>query len=95
MKGLHRFLKIFIFVQLGACFGRVLAKYLDYVKHPGLYAMQSAPWYVGIIVTVVLTAIMVTVTTVAYFIVGYLIRKREQRETENGKGCIGKIQHGE
>ena len=73
MKELHKFLKVFIFVQLGACCGRVLAKYLDFVKHPELYAMQSTPWYVSIMLTVMLSAIMIILTTIAYYIVCRII----------------------
>ena len=83
MKELHKFLKIFIFVQLGACCGRVLAKYLDFVKHPKLYAMQAVPWYVSIMLTVILSAIMIAITTIAYFIVGRIIRHRQQLQTND------------
>ena len=79
MKELHKFLKVFIFVQLGACTGRVLAQYLDYVKHPGLYAMQSAPWYTGIEITLILNAAIISVATVAYILVGRSIRKGEEK----------------
>ena len=77
MKKLHVFLKVFIFVQLGACVGRVLANYVDYVQHPALYQFQSAPWYTQSLITVALTAITVTITAVAYFVVGHVIKKRE------------------
>lgn len=82
MKRLHGFLKVFIFVQLGACAGSVLQKYLDFVNHPELYAYYSAPWYTSITVTVILTAITVLLTTIAYFIVGHVIKKREQEQTD-------------
>ena len=82
MKGLHKFLKVFIWVQLGACSGRVLQKYLDFVNHPEVYAHYSAPWYTGITITVILTAITVLITTAAYFVVGHIIKKREQNETD-------------
>ena len=78
MKQLHKFLKAFIFVQLGACCGRVLAKYLDFVNHPEVYAYYSAPWYTGIAITVLLTAITLLLTAIAYFVVGHIIKKREQ-----------------
>lgn len=77
MKKLHVFLKVFIFVQLGACVGRVLANYYDYVQHPAIYEVWSAPWYTRSLITVILMAITVTITTVAYFIVGRVIKKRE------------------
>ncbi len=83
MKQFHKFLKLFIFAQLGTCLGRVLHRYLDFVNHPGLYTMQSAPWYTGIILTVILTAVTVTITTIAYFVVGHVIKKRQQEQSDN------------
>ena len=82
MKGLHKFLKVFIWAQLGSCCGRVLQRYLDFVNHPEVYAYYSAPWYTGITITVILTAITVLITTIAYFVVGHIIKKREQNKTE-------------
>ena len=79
MEKLHKFLKVFIFVQLGACAGRALAKYLDYVANPGRYIFQCAPWYTGIIITVILTAITVSITLVAWLIVGHCIKKRREK----------------
>ena len=82
MKKLHVFLKVFIFVQLGACVGRVLVDYIDYVQHPLLYATWSAPWYTQSLITVALTAITVTITAVVYFAVSRVIKKREQENLE-------------
>ena len=81
MNQLHKFLKAFIFVQLGSCFGRVLIKYLDFVMNPEVYAYYSAPWYTDIVVTLILTAITVLITTITYFIVGHLIKKHDQKES--------------
>ena len=78
MKKLHKFLKVFIFVQLGGCTARVFQQYNDFARHPDLYATYSASWYTGVIITVALTAVTVTVTTVAYFVVGRIIKKRER-----------------
>lgn len=75
MKKLHKFLKAFIFVQLGICASRVGGRYYDFVKHPEIYVSQSAPWYYDILFSVVFTAITVLVTTIAYFVVGHIIKK--------------------
>jgi len=56
--------------------------YLDFVNHPKIYAYYSAPWYTDITLTVILTAITVLITTIAYIFVGYIIKKREQNKTE-------------
>lgn len=82
MKQLHKFLKIFIFVQLGSCCARVLQRYFDFVNHPEVYAYYSAPWYTGITITVILTAITVSITTIAYFVVGHIIKKQEKKDIE-------------
>lgn len=79
MKELHKFLKALLFVQLGACTARVIERYMDYTKHPELYAAQSAPWYSGIMLTVLLFAATILITTIAYFVVGYLIKKRSDQ----------------
>lgn len=80
MKGLQQFLKVFLWVQLGSCVGRVLQRYLDYTAHPERYAFDSAPWYTGMALTAALTAVGVALTAMAYFIVGHVIQKREQAD---------------
>lgn len=75
MKEIHRFLKVFIFVQLGWCVGRVFIKYLDYIKNPGIYEMLSDPWYYDVIPTIIFTAVTVTIMTIAFFVIGHLIKK--------------------
>lgn len=82
MKRLHKFLKVFIFVQLGSCAGDVLRQYMHYVNHPERYITWSAPWYTGIQLTVALTAVTVALTAMAYFAVGRMIRRREVSVTE-------------
>lgn len=74
MKKIHRFLKVFIFVQLGWCAGRVLIKYLDYMENPGIYEMLPDPWYYGVIPTIIFTAATVTITAIAFFVIGHLIK---------------------
>ncbi len=84
MKGLHKFLKVFIFVQLGACTGDVLRQYLHYVNHQEMYITWSAPWYTGIQLTVAFTAFTVALTTLAYFLVGRMLRRREASTSPKG-----------
>ena len=82
MEKLHTYLKVFLFVQLGGCLGRVLAQYGDYRMHPDVYMLYSAPWYTGILITLLLTAITVTLTAIAYFAVGHILKKRAERSTD-------------
>ena len=85
MEKFHKFLKLAIFAQLGACIGRVFAKYLHYAQHPHFYLWQSAPWYMGILVTLAVTFVTVTLTTAAYFLIGRYMKKRTQHMTESEK----------
>ena len=82
MKRFHRFLKSFIWTQLGCCCGSVLHQYFHYKKHPEMYAFNSAPWYMDIAVSLTLTAITVLITLAAYFAVGRVISKRERNEAK-------------
>ena len=83
MKKIHEFLKVFIWVQLGTCFARVLQKCFDYINNPNIYAYYSAPWYTDIVITVIFTAITVLITVIAYYVVAYIIKKREQNGKNN------------
>ena len=82
MKKLKKFLIFIIFGQIGACLGHMFAIYNNYLRHPDLYAMYSAPWYVDLIPTAVFTGIGVVITGIVYFILGYIAKKREQRQSE-------------
>ena len=77
MKILHKLIYSFIWIEILACAYRVFALYNDYTRHVDLYATYSAPWYSQIVVTVILTAVMVLITTIIYFIVGYIIKKHQ------------------
>ena len=49
MKKLDQFLHTLFWVAPGMFAGFALYEYIDYKAHPGLYAMWSAPWYVGLL----------------------------------------------
>ena len=83
MKKLKKFLIFIIFGQIGACLGHMFAIYNNYLRHPDLYAMYSAPWYVDLIPTAVFTGIGVVITGIVYFILGHIAKKREDDNDEN------------
>lgn len=56
MKTLYRLLKTAFWGFLGAYLGLCLYRYADFARRPGLYAMQSAPWYAGLLPAGLLTA---------------------------------------
>ena len=49
MKKLDQFLHTLFWVAPGVFAGIALYEYIDFRTRPGLYAMQSAPWYVGLL----------------------------------------------
>ena len=54
---------------VGAWIGHGIFLWWDYMAHPELYAMQSAPWYTGLLVHGVLTiAVVVLALAVKHYI---------------------------
>lgn len=80
MKKARIFLKNFIFVELGALFGKFLASYMHYRKYPKFYETMSAPWYTEIIFSAIITAVIVALTFAVYLILGRIIKKKEAQE---------------
>lgn len=74
MKKVYNTLKVFLWCWIGAFIGSSLYRYVDFRSHPGLYAMQSAPWYTSIGVGAVFTALVVAVLLVAM----WAIRKKRR-----------------
>ena len=61
MKKLYHILQMTCGGVLGAYLSTSLYRYCGYVRRPGLYAAQSAPWYAGIQVGGALTAAILLV----------------------------------
>lgn len=55
---LNRILNIIMGSVVGVFIGYGLYSVWDYKTHPGLYAMQSAPWYTGILTWGVFAAVV-------------------------------------
>lgn len=61
LKKLNRVCNILIIVLIVAFVGYGLYVVWEYHTHPDVYAMQSAPWYIGIGLYGLLTIIIMTV----------------------------------
>lgn len=61
MRTLYQILRIVLWSSIGVFMGTSVFTWYDYKSRPGLYAMQSAPWYLRIQVNGVYTAITVGV----------------------------------
>ncbi len=57
MKQLAQALRIAMGSFVGVFLGSSVYQYIHWKTHPGLYAMQSAPWYAGILRGAVFTAV--------------------------------------
>ena len=58
MKKLYGILKAALGCFLGVFLGMTTYTCWDYRAHPGLYALQSAPWYLSIQIHAVLTIVV-------------------------------------
>lgn len=69
LKRLNIMLNIFIvgLLVIYMCYGTAI--YLHYLTHPGLYIMQSAPWYTGMIVYGLITVIILLIAIVAKLVI--------------------------
>lgn len=72
MKKLYSILKTILWCFIGVFIGSSIYQYYDYKDHPGLYEMQSAPWYLPIEIRGIFTAVIVAIILV----VMWIIRKR-------------------
>ena len=74
MKKLYGILKAALGGFLGVFLGMTTYTCWDYHAHPGLYALQSAPWYLSIQIHAVLT-----VAACAVLLVGMWIIRRKMK----------------
>ena len=72
MKHLYRILKILLWSVIGVFIGSSLYKWYDYKTHPDLYTMQSAPWYLSIEFSAVLTMTAVIII----LLIMWMIKKK-------------------
>ncbi len=60
-----RFLNSVIASFSGVFLGHVLYKYSHFKENPGLYEMQSAPWYMSIQIYALVTCVILTAAVLA------------------------------
>ena len=74
MNKLYNLLKIIMWCFVGVFIGSTIYKCYDYKTYPDLHAAQSAPWYLGIEIQGVFTAIIVILILIAM----WAIRKKSK-----------------
>lgn len=80
MKKIYDFLGICIGVSVGVFLGRSGLTVWHYKTYPGLYAIQSAPWYTPILFNGVFLAVTVAVA----LLVRRALRKRMEEKAAHG-----------
>lgn len=60
-KKINQILNIIMGSFTGVFIGSGLYKYWHFRKYPDLYAMQSAPWYTGILINGLFTLVLLAV----------------------------------
>ena len=68
------FLKTFILVEAGGFVGRSLQIYMRYRKQPGYYALTD-PWYMQVLKSGLVTAVIIIFTAIIYWLVSRRIKK--------------------
>ena len=69
MKKLYSVLNTILWCFVGVFIGRSIYTIYDYIRYRELYETYSAPWYTGILMSAVITAIIVALCLVAMYFV--------------------------
>lgn len=77
LKKLNSILNIVMGSFVGVFIGHSIYKYYDYIKHPDLYMIQSAPWYTSIKIYGLGTAVVLSIA-----IILKLLIKQKQKNIE-------------
>lgn len=75
LKKINGFLNIVIGSFVGVFIGFSIYKLLDYKAHLDLYAMQSAPWYMSILVQGIVSVVVLVAAVLIKMIIRNKLRK--------------------
>lgn len=68
MRKIYDFLNIWMWSFIGVFFGKAISTYMFYKKYLSIYEAQSAPWYIQLLVPMIIVIINTIVVIVARFI---------------------------
>ncbi len=75
LKRINQLLNIIMYCFIGFFIGYGIYAFWDYKTHPGLYAMQSAPWYSSLLLYGILTLIVLAICLIAKLILRAKMRR--------------------
>ena len=78
LKKINVFLNILTVSLTGVFAGYVIVACLDYRARPGLYDMQPAPWYTGILVYGVYTILTLSVILFIKFLIHGKLKQQKE-----------------
>lgn len=76
LKKINSILNVIIGSCIGVFVGHGIYVCWDYKAHPGLYAMQSAPWYTTILVYGLFTFVVLIVVIIIKLIIRHRIKQQ-------------------
>lgn len=69
LKRINTIINIIIVILITVFIGYGIATYWDYHMHPDLYIMQSAAWYIGIVVHGFITIILLSIAMIVKWLI--------------------------
>ena len=75
MKKLYSVLSTFLWCTVGAFICRCIYQIYDYIHYRELYETYSAPWYTGILLSTVITAMIVIICLILMYFIKRKIHK--------------------
>ncbi len=78
LKRLYDILSIALWCAVGVFISTSLYVVFDYIAHPNLYAMASAPWYSAIIVNALLMAGVIALLLIARLFIKCRLKRKKQ-----------------
>ena len=78
LKRIYDILRVALWCAVGFFVGTSLYVVFDYIAHPDLYAMGSAPWYSAIIVNALLSAAAIALLLAVRLCIGRRLKRSGQ-----------------
>lgn len=69
LEKINSMLNVISCSSIGVYIGHTIYEYWHYRKYPGLYALQSAPWYTSVLVYGAFTVVVLLVVTALKYII--------------------------
>ena len=79
LKRFYDILSVALWCTVGIFAGTSLYVVFDYIAHPDLYAMASAPWYSAIIVNALLSAAVIALLLIVRFFIKHCLKRKNRR----------------